>query len=558
MESLECKEIFEEIKYSIEIFSPCMDDFLYVYDIQNDYYYIAEKALERFAIPSNTFHDVVKTHGTFVHPDDNELIMDDLTEVIEGKKSRHDLVYRWKGKDGSPVWINCKGRLMDMPEKGIKFLIGCINEIGRKQQADNVSGLLGERAFTLQMEQYKEGFPKGYLLRIGIDDFKIVNEKLGSVYGDYILHSVADCINNCRKKEQMAYRIVSDEFLILDTTGGTREDAVQLYCRIRHAVDDFMETVSYKAVFTISAGLIMDEDISEMDYDSLLRTSHYALSEAKARGKNQLYLFEKEDYEHFIDKRELLSALRASVAGGFEGFELYFQPIVSTKTEKICAGEALIRFKNEGRIISPMEFIPLLEESGLIIPVGKWIVQEAVKMCVRCRKYKPDFLINVNLSYIQLLKSPVFDTVKECLDHYGLDSSGIVVELTESGYVDSSPAIQNVWSKFKNEGVSVAIDDFGTGYSNLINIGDMMPHIVKIDRSFTLRALNNEYENALLRHIVDMVHNLEIEIVVEGIETQEELMRINDMHPDYIQGYFYSCPVPGAQFINLLEKECKE
>lgn len=555
MRTKECKEIFEEIKYSIEIFSECMDDFLYVYDVDNDLYYIAEKALERFNIPGNTFQNVVESHKNFVHSDDISLIMDDLQEVADGKKNFHDLVYRWIGKDGSPVWINCKGKLMAVPEKGVRFLIGCINEIGRKQRADNVSGLLGERSFMMQMENYKNTAIEGFLLRIGIDDFKVVNEKLGTAYGDFILHSVADCINHCRKKDQFAYRIVSDEFLLLDTSGGTREEAVELYHKIRQAVDHFMETVSYEAVFTISAGLIMGEDINTDDCDLLLRTSHYALSEAKARGKNQVYVFCQDDYANFMKKRDLLSSLRLSVANDFEGFQLYYQPIVHLKSGKICAGEALLRYNNRGTVISPMEFIPLLEESGLIIPVGKWIVQEAANMCLKCRRYIPNFLVNINLSYVQLLKSPVFDTVKEGLDKCGLDYSGIVVEMTESGYVGSSPTIKGIWSKFKNEGMMIAIDDFGTGYSNLINIGDMMPHVIKIDRSFTLRALNNEYENTLLKHIIDMVHNLEIQIVVEGVETESELEQIREMNPDYVQGYFYSCPVPEEDFLKLTASE---
>lgn len=551
------RRLFEEIQYTIEEFAPCMDDFLYVYDIINDSYYITEKALERFRLPSNAFSDVVETHGVIVHPDDIKLIMDDLNRVIDGQQKEHDLVYRWLGRDGSPVWINCKGKLIENPEDGVKFLIGCINEIGVRQRADNVSGLLGERSFMMELESFGERLPSGYILRIGIDDFKVINERLGSAYGDFILRSVADCINNCKQPSQSAYRIVSDEFIVFDTKGGTEDEALLLYDKIRSAVDDFLEELSYEAVFTISAGIMPMEAVGQNDYDNLMKISRYTLSEAKYRGRNQAYVFCQEDYDRFLKKRMLLAALRASVANDFEGFELYFQPIMDVNSNKLFAAESLARFWQDGVMVSPGEFIPILEESGLIVPVGKWIIQEAAKMCQRCRRINPEFCVTINLSYVQLQKSPVVDIVMSTLEGLSLQSSGVVVELTESGYVEGSPAMRNVWSKFKNRGVSVAIDDFGTGYSNLANIGSMMPHIVKIDRGFTVLALANDYEYDLLVHIINMVHNLGIKIVVEGVETEEEYERIMALGADYIQGYFFGRPCPAEEFIEKFI-ECGE
>lgn len=546
-----CRQLFEEIKEIIEEFAPCMDDFLYVYDIPGDTYYITEKALDRFRIPSNYFHQVVEMHGKIVHPDDIDLIMDDLNKVISGENDYHDLIYRWMGKDGSPVWINCKGKLLVREEDGIKFLIGCINEIGLQQKADNISGLLGERSFMMELESFGINLPEGFILRIGIDDFKVINEKSGSMYGDFILHSVADCINASKKPWQKAYRIVSDEFAILDTSGGTKEDAIILYNELRTAVDHFLENVSYEAVFTISAGVVLTGSIERNDYDEMMKISRYTLSEAKYRGKNQVYVYRPEDYGKFLRKRQLLAALRSSVANNFKGFQLYFQPIMDARTDTLYAAESLARFWQDGeQMVSPGEFIPILEESGLIIPVGKWIIQTAVEMCKECRKWIPDFHVTVNLSYIQLQKSPVFDTVVSIIEESGLDDSGVVVEMTESGYVEQSPAMRSVWSKFKNRGIRIAIDDFGTGYSNLVNIGEMMPHVIKIDRGFTVRALQNSYENDLLVHIINMVHNLGIKIVVEGVETEEECRRIKQLDPDYIQGYYYSKPCPKQQFID--------
>lgn len=543
-------ELFGKIKETIENFAPCMDDFLYVYDIHNDLYYIAEKALERFKLPSCTFRDVVNSHSLFVYPDDIKLITDDLNLLLSGVNDYHNLDYRWIGIDGSPVWINCQGKLIQDPEKNIKIMVGCINEIGLKQKADNTSGLLSEETFKKLFDTFDGRLPKGFVLRVGLDDFKEVNEKFGMQYGDFVLRSVAECIEHSLDKGQRVFRVVADEFIVLDITGGGRDAAKQLYQRIRTAVDTFIETNNYEVIFTISAGAILNGQEITDGYDEISKISQFSLAEAKRRGKNQIYFFEEIDYSRFLRKRRLLQAMRAAVGNDFQGFELYFQPIMSISEKKLYAAEALIRFWiSDNEMISPAEFIPILEESGLIIPVGRWIIRNAMLMCQECQKVYPDFRVTINLSYIQMIKSPVFEVIADSIEDINLKPSSVIVELTESGYMDNSMMARNVWNKFKNHGVLIAIDDFGTGYSNLTNIGSIMPNFVKIDRGFTLKALNNSYENQLLEHIVQMVHSLQIQIVIEGIETKEELERIEKIHPDYIQGYYYSKPCDRQSFI---------
>lgn len=542
--------LFEQIKNTIENFAPCMDDFLYVYDINNDVYYIAEKALERFRLPANTFHDVVFSHSLFVYPDDIDLITDDLNLLLSGVHDYHNLDYRWIGADGSPVWINCQGRLIEEPEKNIKIMIGCINEIGMKQKADNTSGLLSEEMFKKAYAAFGGTLPKGFILRIGLDDFKEVNEKFGVHYGDSVLRAVAECIEAELQAGQQAFRIISDEFIVLDMAGGNRDTAKKLYQRIRSSVDRYIENRQYEALFTVSAGAVLNEQMTE-DYEGLTKISQFSLREAKNRGKNQIYFFEKEDYDKFLRRRKLLQAMRVAVSNDFKGFELFFQPIMDSASGKLYAAETLIRFWiSDNEMISPVEFIPILEESGLIIPVGKWIIRNAMLMCQECQKVYPDFRVTINLSYIQMLKSPIFEVIADSIEDIRLKPSSVIVELTESGYVDNSLVVMNVWNKFKKHGVMIAIDDFGTGYSNLMNIGSMMPNMVKIDRGFTMKALSNEYEKQLLAHIVQMVHNLEIQIVIEGIETAEELAQIERINPDYIQGYYYSKPCNKCAFIN--------
>ena len=533
-------------------FSACMNDYLYVYDILNDTYFITERALSRFALKSNIFTRVNDVLKTIVHEDDFDMLSADLAEMIQGHKDEHNLQYRWLGIDGSPIWINCKGHIIRDTSNQTLMMIGCINEIGNRQKADNVSGLLSETSLREHLASVYSALEDAMFLRIGIDDFKMINERHGSEYGNFVLRSVADCIKKCLNSSQHVYRLMSDEFMVLDLSGSDFKQMNRLYHDIRSAVDDVVASEGYKAIYTISAGLVSLKDISDSDFRDVaeaMKLSEFALTEAKNRGKNQLYYYKPEDYTNFLRTRYIRSCIRQSISDNYAGFDLHFQPIVMSSTESLYAAETLLRYKTPaGENIPPFELIPILEETGLIIPVGKWILRNSLLMCKKCREVYPDFVISINFSYIQLLKSPLYEDILDALEAVGLPPSCLIVELTESGHLENSTAVQSVWRKLRKLGVNIALDDFGTGYSNLINIGNLKPNIVKVDRSFTLKALNNAYEREIMLHVIRMVHSIGLNLVVEGIETKEELIQITAMNPDFIQGYYYSKPCPAQDF----------
>ena len=538
-----------------KLFASCMNDYLYVMDLTHDVYFITENALNRFALPANTFSDTRNTFRSFVHSEDIDMLLADLDEIISGKKDEHNLKYRWLGVDGYPVWINCRGNLLLTAAGAPHLMFGCINEIGNSQTAaDNISGLLGESSLHERIRQLMPSLKGAMFMRLGIDEFKLVNERHGTDYGDFVLREVAACIKRSLGPGQYVYRIVSDEFMVLDLSGANYNEMNRLYHRIRSEVDDLVSREHYKAIYTISAGLVAlkDTDGKQHDYtgySETMKLSEFALSEAKTRGRNQLYFFRQEDYSAFLRKRYLNSCLSQAVSDNFRGFELNFQPLVTTKEEGLYAAEALLRFRTPAdELISPIEFIPLLEESSLIIPVGRWIIRNALAFCKTMRERYPKFRVSINLSYIQLLKTALFDDIKGMLDELSLPPDCLITELTESGHLEDSAAVRSVWSKLKAIGVGIALDDFGKGYSNLTNIGNLRPSIIKIDRSFTLKALENSYEFDLLLHIIKLVHNLGLE--VEGIETSDELARITLLKPDYIQGYYYSKPCTQKEFMN--------
>lgn len=541
---------FDLFKCIAEQFSSCMNDYLYVYDMINDTFFISERATERFAVPGSLFNNVMDSLRQFVYPSDFPTLKNDLNEVMAGNKTEHNLRYRWLDRNGSPIWIICRGCVINDSSGKPYLLIGCINEIGRRQTADNVSGLLSGISL-IETFNNSTSLPDGFMMRVGIDDFKTITERLGQDYSDRILKNTAECITRNLKDGQNVYRVAADEFLIYDTTGGTTSDAHDLFHKIRAEVDDQVESNHYKALYTVSGGIISNSDFDTISFENIIKLTDFTLNSAKKRGHNQLYYYAQDDYDAFLRRRALRLALRESVDDNFRGFELYYQPIVSVDTEQLYAAETLLRYTlKNGERIPPIEFIPILEETGLIIPVGRWVIRGAMNACREFQKTLPDFRVSVNLSYIQLMRSPIFNEILDALNESSLSPDSLIVELTESGQLDNTIAIKNMWDKLKTLGVGLAIDDFGTGYSNLGNIGNLRPDIVKLDRSFTLKALKNEYEHQLMTNIICLVHSIGLNLVVEGVETNDEQTRISSLSPDFIQGYYYSRPCPKEEFKN--------
>jgi diguanylate cyclase (GGDEF) domain len=536
----------------IDLLNTSTDDCLYVYDLVNDFYYISEHALDRYRLPSHSFHNVTKNLGLIVHKDDLEALVNDLDEVLDGKKDFHNMQYRWLDKNGQPVWINCRGLIVRENNQAL-YMVGCINEIGVKPKADNISGLLRESSLQSYINQLDKA-PLGYILRLGMDDFRFINEKLGIEYGDNILKESARIIAKCLEN-QMLYKMISDEFIIVDFHH-TKKEGLRLYNNIKQKINELVEEKQYEAIFTISGGLLECSAIQDFSYSNIMKLTEFALNEAKQQGKNRIYVFDQSDYDQFLKKNQLISLLRKSINNGFEGFEAYYQPIVMESTKELFGAETLMRFNcDEFGSIPPNVFIPILEETGLIIPAGKWILNQAVKGCKQFQEFIPNFHISVNVSYMQLLKADLLDLVEETLEKHQLDPSYLIIELTESGILESSEVVGKIWKELKKSNVKIALDDFGTGYSNFHYLSSLKPDIIKIDRDFTVKAIGNKFEYDMLSLLSDMVYSLRLKVCIEGIEDISEYTTIKNIIHDFIQGFYFGHPCNYTQFVRKCIKE---
>lgn len=544
----------KQIEDAIRILNPCMNDYLYVFDLKEDYYVISKHATERFMLPSDKFYNATKKHEDFVYPEDISMLCKEIKLIKEGKKKFHDMKYRWLDKHNNPIWINCRGSVLFDENTQPHYLVGCINEIGVKPEADNVSGLLGEYVLDRYIKDTcTDNIPDGFIIRMSIDNFSTINADFGMSYGDFILKRTAECILESIKPTQKLFKAGSDEFIIVDFNGSSINEAVDIYKQCKKHINNFIENNRYNTIYTLSAGIINTRDIT-LEEENYVKLSEFALKTAKDNGRNNYYIYSKTDYDRYKRKLYISKALHNAVNEDFKGFQVFYQPVVDASTYMLTGAEALMRFsiKKEGvdecEYISPVEFIPVLEETGLIIPAGRWILEQSAKQCSIWNEHVKGFRVNINVSYIQVMKSDVFSDIMSVIDKYSLQPSCIGIELTESGYLDSSTHFNHLWRKLKDNGVYVILDDFGTGYSNLHCLSDLKPNYIKIDRTFTLKALKNKYDYKLMTYIIDMAHSLGLKLCIEGVETSDDLRQLREPGADYIQGYLFGKPYPAVEF----------
>lgn len=539
-----------QFEYAISLIDKCTDDYLFYFNLTRDYYCISEGAAKKFNFPGNSFYDASGIIMNIVHEDDRELLNTDIAELKDRKKTEHNLEYRWYDRNGNVVWISCRGVVASLPENNDELLlVGRISEIGANKKADNLTSLKMANRLFLDHSNYimKHDSFQGCMMMIGIDNFKQLNDMYGENNGDQVLKSLAECINSLKSPETSVYRFEGDGFLLVNYNDKFATHMKTLYNNVRSTITNLSSAMEYKAIYTISAGII---EFTESDaIGKIFRRAEFSLGQAKRNGKNCSYIFDEVTYNAYIRKLDVQERLRQSVNDDFLGFEVFYQPIINPETEEVCGAEALLRWKCEAyQNVYPSEFIPILEESSLIIPVGKWVFRTAIEQCKEWQKYIPDFKMHVNLSYIQIKKSDVMHEIIDCIEENQIDPNSIVFEFTESYQIESDEKIKKLVNSFNERGIEMAIDDFGTGYSNFTYLQNMKVNILKIDRSFVSKALTTDFDFKLIRHVVNMAHNIELTVCLEGVETLDEKQRLDELHPDFIQGYLYGRPVNKTEF----------
>jgi diguanylate cyclase (GGDEF)-like protein len=384
------------------------------------------------------------------------------------------------------------------------------------------------------------------VLCLDLDHFKGVNDTLGHPIGDELLKVVAERLRGCTREPDTIARLGGDEFAIIMTAMAQPTDAAALCRRVREAIAKPFNLDGHQIVVDISIG-ISTAPFDATGPDQLLKNADMALYGAKADGRGTYRFFEPEMDARMKVRRELEMNLRNALANN--EFELYYQPLVNLQNNEITAFEALLRWHHPTRgMISPADFIPIAEETGLIIPIGEWVLRKA---CDETAKWPEEVKVAVNLSPAQLKSRNLVQVVVNALAQTDMAASRLQLEITESVLMQNTFATLATLHELRKLGVQIAMDDFGTGYSSLSYLRSFPFDKIKIDRSFIQDLAKGAEPFAIVRAVTSLANNLSIISTAEGVETQQQLETLQNVGCTEMQGYFFSRARPAAEIMQL-------
>jgi diguanylate cyclase (GGDEF)-like protein len=540
-------------KFLFDILKETCEEYLFVYDAQANITMLSPKLVQEFELPGDILPDIIKSWSLLIHPDDVVNYLTSTQEILEHKTDEYKMEYRVKNRQHEYVWMHCHGKMICDSSGECALFVGALSRLVRKSRADMVTGLLNKYQFEIDvkaaLDDCRNTGENGSMVIFGVDNFKIINETYNRFFGDLVLNRIGRKIENILPAGVKLYKLDGDEFAIIYSKA-INVDVVDLFQSLQRYTNSQHELDNRKYLCTISAGSVFFPKDGK-NYLSLHKHAEVALELAKQSGKNKLCFFSKETYNRWVKSIALRDELKVSVENGCKEFELFFQPQVDAVDRTLKGAEALLRWHNSrGKMVAPMNFIPLLEETKLIIPVGKWVFEEAVKVCKEWQALLPDITMSINVSYEQLKDVTFKEFVQDCMARYNIIPKSITLELTESCIVSDWEFVNQEFDFFRQQGVNIAMDDFGTGYSSLSYLKNLSTDIVKIDREFVKKILQNDFDKMLIEYTVKLCHSVGMTVCIEGVEEKEEYqLLIDQCKADTIQGYLFGRPVPKADFV---------
>ncbi|HEX5830726.1 MAG TPA: EAL domain-containing protein [Gemmatimonadaceae bacterium] len=402
----------------------------------------------------------------------------------------------------------------------------------------------------------RDDHPLFAILFLDLDNFKVVNDSVGHHAGDELLIAVARRLEQCVRGGDMVCRLGGDEFALLLENVVDARDAACIASRVQEALSRPVNLSGYELFTSVSIGVALSSTPNERP-EYLLRSADMAMYRAKNVGKARFEMFDPAMHAAALTRLQLETDLRRAVE--YEAFELAYQPIVSLETGRMVSVEALLRWPHPDRgLVEPGDFVPVAEETGLIVVLGRWVLREACRQLVRWREAvgpaAEALTVSVNLSPRQFTQVDVAKEVAGALAETGLDAASLALEITESVIIERAGAAALALTQLKAMGVHVYMDDFGTGYSSLSYLHQIPLDAIKIDRAFIAPIDDEERMLHLVRTIVTLARNLGLQTVAEGVTTPMQLQRLREAGCDSAQGYLFARPMDAADVERVLRE----
>jgi diguanylate cyclase (GGDEF)-like protein/PAS domain S-box-containing protein len=505
-------------------------------------------------------HKLLGTNlSEITHPDDIENDEKEMNQVLEGRKLTCQIEKRFMTQKREIVWTMVNLSLVTSPEGDPLHFISQIQDITERKQAeeklehaayhDSLTGLANRVLFTehlhITIEQARRDPTLNYaVLFIDLDRFKNINDSLGHAAGDELIVTVAKRLSSCLRPSDTAARFGGDEFAILLNGINDVNDAIRVAERLERELSLSYNLDGHEVFTSASIGIALSST-AYFRPDDVMRDADTAMYRAKANGKARYEIFDKVMHARAMALLQLENDLRRAVEHG--EFHLLYQPIFNLQTGALAGFEALVRWQHpEKGPVSPMDFIPIAEETGLITSIGRWILHEACLQMRLWQKLYPqmtDMSISVNLSGKQFKQVDIVDQVKMVLFDTGLDPECLRLELTETVVMEDAEVASKMLKQLRTLGVQISIDDFGTGYSSLSYLHHFPIDILKIDRSFVGRMTDSGGNAEIARTIISLAHTMGMKVVAEGVEQDYQREHLKTLGCEYGQGYLFSKPI---------------
>ena len=543
------KETKRRLDEMFTAFSTVSDgSYIFICKMAEDVSRWSKNAVDYFGLPGEYMLNAGDIWTEHIHPEDRENYQKSIERIFSGQDNGHDMQYRAMAKNGSYSVCTCRGVLI-RDSKGIPYyFVGSIKNHGLVSYLDNTTGLRSMYGFFEDLRTMYWNNDSGLICQIGINSFSSFNDVYGYSFGDRILQTFARLLQKRFANVGCVYRLDGCKFAVVTHTLSVNE-IEDIYNNIVEYVRGDFFVDQHRVNLSLSAGLVNvnDFEISEKTVYSCLKFAYY---ESKNSHMGSMYIFQDSLNDDNRQEIKKLNEIRNCVSEECKGFFLCYQPVMDSNTHKLKAMEALIRWENdEYGLIPPNDFIPILEQDAVFPVLGKWILERALLDGKEFLKKDPSLIINVNLSYAQLIKEKFVEEVFSLLEEYNFPAQNLCLEITERCRLMDTDLLRNIVNIFRNKGIKIALDDFGTGFSTLGILRELPVDIVKIDREYVKDIESSEIDQITVKCISEVASAFNADVCVEGIETEGMIERLKDYKVTSLQGYYFSKPIRFEEFM---------